>query len=213
MKTYLVTFMISGSLTIPASSKEEARKLFDKYYQEDASRELAMNEIDVTDVQEEEDGDEEFATSDINMTNVQDEDSTPEVPNVDSPVHDEDCASDNGNNKVIDTQSILQGLNSLIDDRKSFLSNDPDFDEMFQDDIAVLSAAISIIQNNDGSTNKVYVPKKSVTDKAEELLEGNEENFAQNPVGYERGYAEGYHDALLDLLRAFGSHWDKAYYN
>ncbi len=50
MKAYLVTFMTSGTLTVSANSEEEARKLFDKFYQEDAARELAMNGIKVTDV-------------------------------------------------------------------------------------------------------------------------------------------------------------------
>ncbi len=37
--------------------------------------------------------------------------------------------------------------------------------------------------------DKVYISKKSVIDKIDKLIQDNEKNFAQNPAGYEKGYA------------------------
>ncbi len=48
---YLITFMATGGLTVEAESEEEARRIFEAAnIQEQASHELAMNGIDITDV-------------------------------------------------------------------------------------------------------------------------------------------------------------------
>jgi len=94
MKTYTITFMAYGTLTIPASSVEEARALFKEFYQEDAIRELAMNKIEVTDIQKE--------------TN---ETVEPEIGNADNDVHNADkinCdVSADADSGEHNTQSIL----------------------------------------------------------------------------------------------------------
>ena len=45
------------------------------------------------------------------------------------------------------------------------------------------------------------------------LIEGNKENFAMSENRYDSGYAEGYHDALVDLLNQLGIEHDYEYYN
>ena len=53
----------------------------------------------------------------------------------------------------LNRQEILNGLHDLIRDRKSLLSDNPDSDEVFLQDIQVLSNAISLIT---GSKNKNF---------------------------------------------------------
>lgn len=45
------------------------------------------------------------------------------------------------------------------------------------------------------------------------LIEGNKDNFAMAENRYDNGYAEGYHDALVDLLNQLGIEHDYEYYN
>lgn len=131
MKTYTVTFMASGTLTIPASSEKEAREMFNEYYQEDALRELAMNNIEVTDVQtmeaENESTEPEMESADNDMHAVDGSDG------IVDPTHNVNGKDINakGDDEELTVQSILQGLDDLIDDRKSFLTDDPDPDDFF----------------------------------------------------------------------------------
>ena len=47
----------------------------------------------------------------------------------------------------------------------------------------------------------------------EKLLKDNEHNLETCEDGYDRGYAEGYHDAIVDVMHAFGIDSDEEYYN
>ncbi len=212
MKTYTVTFMASAAVTIPANSEDEARELFEGIAQEDAIRALAMNGIEVTDVLLEEgveDIETETKNADGNVCNL---DKSNDAANCQEHGADDTGAGVAENNGEFDIQSILKGLDELILDRKSFLNNDPDSDEMFLKDIAVLDAAKSRIHDNSVG-DKEHISKQEVIDKAEKLLQDNEQDLTQASTGCDSGYAEGYHDALLDILKFLGSHLDEPYYN
>lgn len=53
----------------------------------------------------------------------------------------------------------------------------------------------------------------SLEAKLRKLLSDNEENLADNPQGYDRGYAEGIHDGIVDAMNAAGISHDEPYYN
>ncbi len=45
------------------------------------------------------------------------------------------------------------------------------------------------------------------------LLEDNEENLKTSDTKYDQGYAEGFHDAIVDVMHAAGIDTDEEYYN
>lgn len=53
----------------------------------------------------------------------------------------------------------------------------------------------------------------NVKQTVDNLINGNKDNFAMSENRYDRGYAEGYHDALVDLLNQLGIEHDYEYYN
>lgn len=52
------------------------------------------------------------------------------------------------------TMEIISQLNSLVDDRKSFIDDNGQGDDIYLDDIAALTAAIEAISTSSG--NKLY---------------------------------------------------------
>ena len=55
--------------------------------------------------------------------------------------------------------------------------------------------------------------QKTVEQKLWQLIKDNEENLAGNPCGYDKGYAEGFHDAILDVFSIMGIRHDLEYFN
>lgn len=45
------------------------------------------------------------------------------------------------------------------------------------------------------------------------LLQDNSPNLDCHPAGYDKGYAEGYHDALVDVMKQAGIETSEEYYN
>lgn len=45
------------------------------------------------------------------------------------------------------------------------------------------------------------------------LMEDNGENLNYADTGYDRGYAEGFHDALVDVMHGMGIETDEEYFN
>jgi len=46
-----------------------------------------------------------------------------------------------------------------------------------------------------------------------QLLEDNKENLECSEIGYDTGYAEGYHDALVDVMLQMGIKTDEEWFN
>lgn len=47
----------------------------------------------------------------------------------------------------------------------------------------------------------------------QQLLANNEQNIEMFAGGYDSGYAEGYHDALVDVMNRMGIQHSEEYYN
>lgn len=55
MAKFLVTFMSSGALTVEAETEDEAREIFERDMQAEASNELKLNGIDISEISEQSD--------------------------------------------------------------------------------------------------------------------------------------------------------------
>lgn len=53
----------------------------------------------------------------------------------------------------------------------------------------------------------------SLKDILDKLMNENKENFEYAPAGYDKGYAEGYHDALVDVLHKCGYITEETYFD
>lgn len=55
--------------------------------------------------------------------------------------------------------------------------------------------------------------KADVEKEVNSLLRDNQHNLDCPSSGYDKGYAEGYHDALVDVLKKFDIDTEEEYYN
>ena len=63
------------------------------------------------------------------------------------------------------------------------------------------------------SNEKQWIKMKKLKSGLAKLMSDNRPNLEENPAGYDKGYAEGFHDAILDVMMLCGIASDEEYYN